>query len=855
MSNQSDFVIENGVLKEYVGQDLTVTVPEGVKIIGKSAFASYRCRNITSVTLPEGITEIGDKAFQQLEKLTCVILPGTLKKIGKSAFSMCKSLTSLQIPESVTQIGSGAFSWCEGLKSVHLPEGLKKVADDLFRHCYQLEEVNIPEGVKEIGMNAFMSCAELTVLGLPAHLDRIGSFAFAGCSGLKQINIPDSCVMETGTFDRCKGLADETGLLIIRNRLYAHYQGDNGTFTVVIPDHVEAIERNAIMGYGVRHLEMNLRCPVWQTEGTAKAYGFAETLFSVSGSTISFRDDSGNIVAKVVLATKEETEPKTNGAILSIRQENHAFDFAGYDAYWAKLGKNPNKIRVALVRLQYPYALTEEMRQVYETFLMKQCLNAGKLLIDEDNGELLKLLSEKQLLSKTALPKLVDYANVQGKSALTAMLLMEQHTAAQEPAPPKTPKPKAKEKPLWKKPKAGTHLIGRYLGDASSVEFPLEFEGIPIEGIANSAGSVPENYQNITSLVIPEGYTVIGNRAFAGCEKLEYIRLPSTLKTVGAGAFADCPSLKEVYWPGGIACGSGVFDGSKIQVAVLQGNGACPFYKCAVENLVIVGGDLKASGYLFCDYYSMDLFPKHIWINGEFDCLEIQERGSLAHAVRPLAEFEESVIEEEAVRAIVTADKLRPAIPGVTDLLAVSQQLDTVDFENSIFVCTGFNDGVSMNVARIIRERGGQVEYTVTAKTRYVVFPDGECAKTPKYKKAVAFREKGKNVAVISLSELKRHMYRHDLAARGEEAAALLQNFIVSVSDGKAVLEHYIGTGTVLEIPEKMGEYPIVKIEDRCFENGMYQTSAAELEKVIIPSGVALSQYSFFGCEPELIRK
>lgn len=86
MSELHDFVIENGVLTEYIGQDLNVTIPDGIKKIGKGAFISYRCRNITSVAIPEGVTEIGDKAFQQLEKLTNVTLPSTLKKSARTPF-------------------------------------------------------------------------------------------------------------------------------------------------------------------------------------------------------------------------------------------------------------------------------------------------------------------------------------------------------------------------------------------------------------------------------------------------------------------------------------------------------------------------------------------------------------------------------------------------------------------------------------------------------------------------------------------------------------------------------------------------------------------------------------------------
>ena len=42
----SDFVIENGVLKEYKGKGGDIVIPEGVTEIGKEAF--YNCDTITN---------------------------------------------------------------------------------------------------------------------------------------------------------------------------------------------------------------------------------------------------------------------------------------------------------------------------------------------------------------------------------------------------------------------------------------------------------------------------------------------------------------------------------------------------------------------------------------------------------------------------------------------------------------------------------------------------------------------------------------------------------------------------------------------------------------------------------------
>ena len=70
MSNASDFVIENGVLKRYVGSGGDVVIPDGVTSIG---FWTFRgCTNLTSITVPESVTIINSFAFDSCINLTNV---------------------------------------------------------------------------------------------------------------------------------------------------------------------------------------------------------------------------------------------------------------------------------------------------------------------------------------------------------------------------------------------------------------------------------------------------------------------------------------------------------------------------------------------------------------------------------------------------------------------------------------------------------------------------------------------------------------------------------------------------------------------------------------------------------------
>ncbi len=214
MSNLSDFIIENGVLKKYVGPGGDVTIPEGVTNIGDGAF--WVCKSLASVTIPESVTSIGD-----------------------SSFYGCSSLMSVEIPESVTSIGGWAFWACKSLASVTIPEGVTSIGDAAFRGCSSLLSVEIPDSVTSIGGEAFSYCSSLTSVTIPPSVTSIGSGAFCGCNSLTSVTIPEGVTsISDRAFSYCSGLADADGFVIVKGVLY-DYKGPGGD--VVIPEGVTSI--------------------------------------------------------------------------------------------------------------------------------------------------------------------------------------------------------------------------------------------------------------------------------------------------------------------------------------------------------------------------------------------------------------------------------------------------------------------------------------------------------------------------------------------------------------------------------------------------------------------------------------
>lgn len=59
MENNSDLVIESGVLIKYNGPGGDVVISAGIMKIGDDAFRG--CMGLTSVTIPESMTEIDER--------------------------------------------------------------------------------------------------------------------------------------------------------------------------------------------------------------------------------------------------------------------------------------------------------------------------------------------------------------------------------------------------------------------------------------------------------------------------------------------------------------------------------------------------------------------------------------------------------------------------------------------------------------------------------------------------------------------------------------------------------------------------------------------------------------------------
>lgn len=93
----------------------------------------------------------------------------------------------------------------------------------------------------------------------------------------------------------------------------------------------------------------------------------------------------------------------------------------------------------------------------------------------------------------------------------------------------------------------GTLEITRYTGKGGTVIIPSELYGKKVTSIGDSAFDCPlYDLASPTKITISEGVTNIGKYAFYGCDKLESIELPSSVRYIDTCVFEGCSKLKEI---------------------------------------------------------------------------------------------------------------------------------------------------------------------------------------------------------------------------------------------------------------------------------------------------------------------
>ncbi|MCD8118827.1 MAG: leucine-rich repeat domain-containing protein [Lachnospiraceae bacterium] len=122
-------------------------------------------------------------------------------------------------------------------------------------------------------------------------------------------------------------------------------------------------------------------------------------------------------------------------------------------------------------------------------------------------------------------------------------------------------------------------VIERYLGNATHVTIPSEYEGLPVTEIGGEKiccdGVSLDAFRGtaVEEVVIPESVTRIGEGAFRGCEHLTSLTIPESVTWIGGAAFYGTPwydSLNDEF----VIVGDGLlikYNGTDADVVIPDG--------------------------------------------------------------------------------------------------------------------------------------------------------------------------------------------------------------------------------------------------------------------------------------------
>ena len=197
-------VIENGVTSigynAFQGcSSLTkVTLPESLTAINNSAF--YKCTSLETIALPSKLENINGSAFYGCSSIKSINIPASLSTLGSNALANCFALESITVDAENAQ-----YSSFEGVlfnkdmselllyppakpgATYNFPASVKKIAAYAFSDCSKLESVRIPDSVKSITHYTFEASTSLKSVYIPTSVISIGNNVFYNCTNLKTI--------------------------------------------------------------------------------------------------------------------------------------------------------------------------------------------------------------------------------------------------------------------------------------------------------------------------------------------------------------------------------------------------------------------------------------------------------------------------------------------------------------------------------------------------------------------------------------------------------------------------------------------------------------------------------------------
>lgn len=174
----------------------------GCKAIGRSSFSD--CSALESVGSTKLLISIPELAFNSCLNLQDIDL-SNCTSVGRSAFNGCSKIKHLNL-NKCTYISSSAFSSC-GFEEINL-SATKTIEDHAFSYCRSLVKVIGLKLIKSLPAGIFSSCNKLSSIDL-SSIESLGAYCMSG-TAIDSVELPKLKSWDYSVFEDCKKLISVT---------------------------------------------------------------------------------------------------------------------------------------------------------------------------------------------------------------------------------------------------------------------------------------------------------------------------------------------------------------------------------------------------------------------------------------------------------------------------------------------------------------------------------------------------------------------------------------------------------------------------------------------------------------------
>lgn len=279
--------------------------------------------------------------------------PG-ITEIPDYAFSSFYNLKEVKIPDTVERIGRGAFQNCGALEKVVLPKNISELPNNLFLQCKKLEQVTIPESVLKIGDQAFFATSIKNIV-IPKSVVTIGNSAFTGIS---EFSIHDGFNYSINKYNIFTWLSE----------------------------------------------------PIYDREADGQ---IPDTYSFIKNVVVTILDDeTGEIKFKFFIPFRDKFDVFS---ISHVVFKNNRLDLGLLDSQFQRIRDFESKTNYVYYRIQYPYKLTDENKDLFSRFIEANAVKIAERFIDDNTVIPLIKLDSLKLINDKNIDTLIEYANVNRK--------------------------------------------------------------------------------------------------------------------------------------------------------------------------------------------------------------------------------------------------------------------------------------------------------------------------------------------------------------------------------------------------------------------------------------------------------